>query len=225
MLFQVKFSSGYLACQFDGNLLKLSDMKHNLKERTLVLIKPDGVQRSLIGEIIKRFERTGLKLVALKFILATEAQASEHYKKDDVWFKAKGDLRIRQRQEKNLPVEKEAIEYGRDIITANVQFITAGPIAAMIWEGNKAVGIVKKLVGGTEPLTSDVGTIRGDLTVDSYDLSNTDERCVRNLIHCTDDPNEAQREIDIWFAGNEILNYRHIAEQMLYDINLDGILE
>lgn len=199
--------------------------KHPKYEKTLVLIKPDGVQRGLIGEIVRRIERTGLKLVALKFILATEAQGTEHYKKDDEWCQKKGDLRVSQRQEKGLPIEKAAIEYGRDIFLANVHFITAGPIVAMMWEGNKAVGIVKKLVGGTEPLTSDVGTIRGDLTVDSYDISNSDERCVRNLIHCTDDPKEAQREIDIWFTPAEIIKYRHIAEQMLYDVNLDGILE
>jgi len=194
-------------------------------ERSLVLVKPDGVQRSLIGEIVRRIERTGLKLVALKFILATEAQGLEHYKKDDEWCIKKGELRVSQRQASGRPVEKEAIEYGRDIYRANVHFITAGPVIAMIWEGNKAVGIVKKLVGGTEPLTSDVGTIRGDLTVDSYDISNDDERCVRNLIHCTDVPSEAQREIDIWFKPEEIIKYRHIAEQMLYDVNLDGILE
>lgn len=197
----------------------------NRKERTLVLIKPDGVQRSLIGEIIKRIERTGLKLSALKFVIATEEQGWAHYKKDDVWLKKKGELRANQRKEKGLPVVKDVMEYGRDIVLANVKFITAGPIVAMVWEGNKAVGMVKKIVGGTEPLTSDVGTIRGDLTVDSYDLSDADERCVRNLLHCTDDAKEAQREIDIWFTPEELLDYRHLTEQMLYDVNLDGILE
>ena len=195
------------------------------KERTLVIIKPDGVQRGLVGELIHRIERTGLKLVAAKFILGTKEQGFEHYKKDEAWLQSKGELRVKQRTEAGKPIEKPAREYGMDIVNANVSFITCGPIFPMIWEGNKAVGIVKKIVGGTEPLTSDVGTIRGDLTIDSYDLSNEDDRCVRNLIHCTDDPKESDREIAIWFKPEEIIDYRHIGEQMLYDVNLDGILE
>jgi nucleoside-diphosphate kinase len=95
----------------------------------------------------------------------------------------------------------------------------------MIIEGNQAVAIVKKLVGGTEPTTSDVGTIRGDLTVDSYELANTDERAIRNLIHCSDKPEEAEREIDIWFNKEEILSYKLNMEKILYDVNLDGIKE
>jgi nucleoside-diphosphate kinase len=87
------------------------------------------------------------------------------------------------------------------------------------------VDIVKKIVGGTEPLTSDVGTIRGDLTVDSYEISNIDGRAVRNLVHCSDEKEEALREISIWFEDGEIIKYKHIAERMLYDVNLDGLLE
>jgi nucleoside-diphosphate kinase len=112
-----------------------------------------------------------------------------------------------------------------DIVNANVNFVTAGPIVLMIWQGNKAVGIVKKIVGGTEPLTSDVGTIRGDFTIDSFEISDASERCVRNVIHCTDNPAEAEREIAIWFKPEEILNYRLMSEAILYDVNLDGILE
>lgn len=199
--------------------------QHRTKERTLVIIKPDGVQRSLIGEIIRRIEKTGLKLIALKFVVASKEQGYEHYKKDETWLAEKGALRVRQLEESGKHVTKPAREYGMDIVHANVKFITAGPVVLMVWEGNKSVGIVKKLVGSTEPLTSDVGTIRGDLTIDSYDLSNFDERCVRNLLHCTDDPQESAREIKIWFDPHELLTYRHIAEQMLYDVNLDGILE
>jgi nucleoside-diphosphate kinase len=95
----------------------------------------------------------------------------------------------------------------------------------MVWEGNQSVAVVKKLVGATEPATSDVGTIRGDLTLDSYDLAGTDERAVRNLVHCSDKAEEAQREIKIWFSDKEIINYRLVSEQVLYDVNLDGILE
>lgn len=198
---------------------------HPKKERTFVILKPDAIQRSLVGDIIGRIEKTGLKLVASKLIVATADQCWTHYNKDEEWFLKKGAKIIENRQAMNMPVEKDALEYGKDIIDALVKFMTSGPIMPMIWEGNQSVGIVKKLVGGTEPLTSDVGTLRGDFTIDSYELAGFDDRAVRNLIHCSDAPEEAQREIKIWFNENEAINYRLIAEQILYDVNLDGILE
>jgi len=200
-------------------------MSNSRKERTLVILKPDTVQRGLIGETIKRIEKTGLKLVALKFIMASEEQLWKHYNKDDEWFIKKGNLTIEQRKELGLAIEKEAIDYGKDIIKALINFMTCGPIVPMIFEGNQAAGIVKKLVGSTEPLTSDVGTLRGDYTIDSYGLASIDERAIRNLIHCSDPAEEADREISIWFKPEEILSYRLIAEQILYDVNLDSIKE
>jgi nucleoside-diphosphate kinase len=200
-------------------------MSNPKKERTLVILKPDAVQRGLIGETIKRIEKTGLKLVALKLVNASEEQLWAHYNKDDEWYQKKGSNTISEREKHGLPVEKEALEYGKDIIRALVKFMSCGPIVPMIWEGNKAVGIVKKLVGSTEPLSSDSGTIRGDYTIDSYELASLDDRAVRNLIHCSDPVSDAEREIPIWFTPEEILNYRLLAEQILYDINLDGIKE
>jgi nucleoside-diphosphate kinase len=199
--------------------------RHPKKERTFVFIKPDGVQRGLVGEIIKRFERTGLKLVTLKMMMLAEEKCWKHYNKDDAWYEKKGARSIEERRANNLPIEKEALEYGRDIIKALVVFMTSGPVVGMIWEGNKATGVVSKIVGTTEPLTSDVGTIRGDLTVDSYEISSVDSRAVRNLIHCSESPEEAEREIALWFDEKEIINYRLVQEQILYDVNLDGILE
>jgi len=194
-------------------------------EKTLVIVKPDGVQRSLVGEIIRRFERTGLKIVALKFFVPTEEQCWKHYNKTQEWFQEKGDRIVRERTERGMLVTKEAVEYGKDIVRQLAEFMTSGPVVAIVLEGNQSVGIVKKLVGGTEPTTSDVGTIRGDLTLDSYSLCSVDERAVRNLIHCSDKPEEAQREIQIWFQDDEIIQYRLVQEQILYDVNLDGILE
>jgi nucleoside-diphosphate kinase len=199
---------------------------HPKKERSYVMIKPDGIQRSLIGEIIKRIERTGLKIVALKMFVPSEDQCWKHYNKDDEWFLKKGTNTVEFRKKAGLPVEKEAIEYGKDIIGALVKFMTSGPVVGFVVEGNSAVTVVKKLVGGTEPATSDVGTIRGDFTIDSYGICDVDSRAVRNLIHCTDgDQVEAQREIDIWFSPSEITSYRLVQDEILYDVNLDGILE
>lgn len=200
-------------------------MTNPKKERTLVILKPDAVQRGLIGEIIKRIESTGLKLVALKMTMAQEEQCWKHYNKDDEWYQKKGDLTVENRKAAGMPIEKEAIEYGRDIIGALVKFMTCGPVVPMIWEGNQSVGIVKKLVGSTEPMSSDGGTIRGDYTIDSFGLANLDERAVRNLIHCSDQPEEAEREIKIWFTEAEVLKYRLFMESILYDVNLDGIKE
>lgn len=200
-------------------------MVHPSKERTFVIIKPDGVQRGLVGEILKRIERVGLKVSALKMVVPTEEQCWTHYNKDEAWFLKKGERTVNDRNAAGLVVDKEPVEYGKDIVRALVQFMTSGPVVAMVLSGNQAVGIIQKLVGGTEPLTSDVGTIRGDFTLDSYALSGQDERAVRNLIHSSDKPEEAEREIKIWFKPEEIIGYRQLNEEILYDVNLDGILE
>lgn len=200
-------------------------MNHPKTEKTFVIIKPDGVQRSFIGEIIKRFERTGLKIIALKMSVLDEGKLWKHYDKDDEWFLKKGTKVFESRKDAGLSVEKEPIEYGRDIIRALIKFMTSGPVIMMVVEGNSAVSVVKKLVGETEPSTSDVGTIRGDLTIDSYNICAIDDRAVRNLIHCSDEVENANREIALWFSQEEIINYRLVQEQILYDVNLDGILE
>ncbi len=198
---------------------------HPKHEKTFVIIKPDGVQRGLVGNIVRRFENTGLKLVHLSLQMLDEKKLWEHYGKDDAWFERKGKGIADDRAAAGLPVEKEPLEYGKDIIRALVKFMTSGPVVVMVLEGNQAVGVVKKLVGGTEPSTSDVGTIRGDLTVDSYAIAAIDDRAVRNLIHCSDAPEEAEREIALWLGKDAVLNYRLVGEQILYDVNLDGIME
>ncbi len=169
---------------------------HPKKERTFVAIKPDGVQRGLIGEVIKRLERVGLKLVALKMLVPESPHIERHYEK------------INEKIRKHL-----------------VKFMTSGPVIAMVWEGAHSVQIVRKIVGSTEPLTSDMGTIRGDFVLDSYAMSDTDGRSVRNIIHASGNVEEANAEINLWFTPKELINYRLVQEEILYDVNLDGILE
>jgi nucleoside-diphosphate kinase len=197
-------------------------MKH---ERTLVILKPDAVQRSLIGEIIGRFERVGLKFLALKMAIADEEKLKKHYYKDDEWFEQAGNRTIDALQKKGQEVKKSAIEYGKDIQKHLVDFLCSGPIVVMVLQGNKSVEIVRKIIGSTEPLKSDMGTIRGDYTIDSYDLSNFDGRAVRNLIHASDSVEQSEREIALWFDKEEILKYNLVQDKILYDINLDGIKE
>lgn len=202
---------------------------HPKKERTFVILKPDTIQRGLVGEIIQRFERIGLKIVGMKMHMADEAKLWDHYHKDDAWFLKKGERIVENKKALGHAIDKEAIEYGKDIIRVVVNYMKAGPVVSMVLEGNNAAAVVKRLVGGTEPATADTGTIRGDLAIDSYYLCDTDgSRGLRNLIHCTDpaDGEGAQeREIGIWFTEDEIVKYRLVTEAMLYDVNLDGILE
>lgn len=198
-------------------------MKTNVKkEQSLILIKPDGVQRSLVGEIIKRFEQRGLKISAMKMVQPTTAQCEEHYNKDDAWFERKGQGIVADLEKDGLTVEKPAIEYGRDIIRTIVRYMTAGPVVAIVAEGHAAPQVVTQLVGGTEPLNADIGTIRGDFTIDSYYIATIDNRAVRNLIHCSESNEEAEREMKIWFNENEVMEYQTAQEKILYDTSADG---
>lgn len=195
------------------------------QERSLVLLKPDTVQRSLVGEVIKRFEQTGLKISAMKMIVATEEQLLTHYNKTDEWYERKGKGIVEELTAQGKEITKEPIEYGKDIIRTIVHYMTAAPVVAMILEGNKAVSVVTKIVGTTEPSTSDVGTIRGDYTVDSYAHATFENRAVRNLVHQSESPEEAEREIAIWFKDEEIMNYVTAQERIMYDVNFDGTKE
>ncbi|MES2409464.1 MAG: nucleoside-diphosphate kinase [Patescibacteria group bacterium] len=198
---------------------------HPKKERTFVIIKPDGIQRGLVGEIIGRFERVGLKVVGMKFGMLDKDKIWKHYGKDDAWFLKKGTKIAEDRKAAGMVVDKEPIDYGKDIIRALEKFMTACPVVSLVLEGNQAVAVVVKMVGTTEPTTSDVGTIRGDLTLDSYQIAAVDDRAVRNLIHCSDTVENANNEIALWFEEKDLMTYKLVSEAILYDINLDGILE
>lgn len=201
-------------------------MTHFKEERTLVIIKPDGVQRSLIGEIIKRFERVGLKLAALNFTVPDQSLVEEHYLLDPNWKRIVGEKAI-QSYEKNgeTPPSDDPEELGDKVLAGLKKYMSSGPVVVMVWQGAHAVKLVRKLVGGTEPLSSDVGTIRGDFVLDSYKMSDTDGRSVRNLIHASGSLDEAKQEIDLWVSDDEIVSYELVQEKILYDVNLDGILE
>jgi nucleoside-diphosphate kinase len=200
--------------------------KHPKTERTLVVIKPDGVQRSLVGEIIGRFERIGLKLGAIKMMMLTPEFVEQHYTLDPEWRVKTGNKRIEAAKAKGEKIPSEDPLVITEIVLERLRkYMTSGPVIAMVWTGAHAVEIVRKLVGGTEPRTTDVGTIRGDYVLDSYEMSDLDNRSIRNLVHASGNVAEALKEIPHWFSQQEITDYKLVQEQVLYDVNLDGVRE
>lgn len=187
------------------------------QERTFVILKTDTIQRSLMGEVIARFERAGLKVTAMKLAMPSEELLQTHYNKDDEWFEKKGQGVVKDMEAQGMSVEKEPIEYGRDIIRTVVRYMTEAPVLAMVLEGSSAVNAVMKIVGTTEPTTADIGTIRGDYTVDSYAHATLEDRAVKNLIHCSDCVEEAERELSLWFGDDEIHDYVTAQERILYE--------
>jgi nucleoside-diphosphate kinase len=199
---------------------------HPKHERTLVIIKPDGIQRSLIGEIIKRYEQVGLKLIGVKMLVPTAELIEKHYTLDPEWRVKTGLKTIKGYTDKGLKPPYDDPKVITSIILKNlVNYMTKGPVIAMIWQGAHAVEIVRKLTGGTEPLAAaDIGTIRGDFTLDSYRMSDNDGRAVRNLVHASGSVKEAEDEIAHWFNKGEIIDYKLLLEQIVYDKELGGIL-
>ncbi len=199
---------------------------HPKQERTLVIIKPDGVQRSLIGEVIKRYEQIGLKMVAIKMVVPTPDSIEAHYTLDPEWRRITGEKRIKAALDRGEePPSRDPLEITDLVLKKLRKYMTSGPVIAMVWQGAHVVEIVRKLTGGTEPRTSDVGTIRGDFVLDSYTLSDRDDRSVRNIVHASGTADEAEKEIAHWFGPGEVVDYRLISDAILYDVNLDGIME
>lgn len=199
---------------------------HPSTERTLIIVKPDGVQRGLIGEVVKRYESVGLKLVGIKIGVPTAEKIEQHYTLDPEWRRITGEKTIESYKAKGMtPPSEDPLEITGVILQNLKTYMTSGPVVFMVWQGAHAVKIIRKITGGTEPLTSDVGTIRGDYVLDSYQMADLDGRAVRNVIHASGSPEEAQAEIKHWFLPSELVDYRLLQEGILYDVNLDGILD
>jgi nucleoside-diphosphate kinase len=159
----------------------------------------------------------------MKMMSATPELIEKHYTLDPEWRRVTGEKTIKGYKDKGLesPLQ-DPLEITRILLEKLITYMTSGPIIAMVWEGAHAVAIVRKITGGTEPLTSDVGTIRGDYVLDSYQMTDKDKRAVRNLVHASGSVKEAENEIKHWFKESEIIEYTHIQEKILYDINMDG---
>ena len=186
-------------------------------ERSLVVIKPDTVARSLVGEIISRFEKTGLKIVAMKMVWVDDKFAKQHYQLDESWAKNVYDKTKKSREAEGQPFPfKDHMEYGGMIQKWNATFLQEGPVIAMVIEGPHAVEIIRKMIGSTEPRQASPGTIRGDYAmIESYALANDKNRVLRNLAHASDSAETAQREIKLWFTPKELHTYKKDLDQHL----------
>ncbi len=187
-------------------------------EKTLVLVKPDGVARGLIGEILGRFERAGLKVVAMKMVHPSVEDVDRHYALTEEWMMAVfTKAKAKYESEGKTFGFQDHKAYGAEIKRGLVEFLRSAPIVALVLEGEMAVSLVRKLVGATEPASSAPGTIRGDYSHDTYALSNSQNRPLRNLIHASGNVEEANNEIKIWFTDTELYKYEHVNDGVQYD--------
>jgi len=187
-----------------------------VKENTLVVIKPDGVKRSITGEIISRFEKVGLKVIALKMVHIDEEQAGMHYIEDIDWMKTMGEKAKIGYEKRGETFDKDPLEHGKMIRRQLMEYMSMDPVIAMVLEGHNAVKQVRKMVGSTDPCSSAPGTIRGDYSFETFSMADQFERPIQNLIHASGEVEEAEREIKVWFKPEEISSWDRVDEALLY---------
>ena len=204
----------------------MSDKSSNIatkikKQRTFCMIKPDGVMRGLVGEIILRIEKAGLKVIALQMKQATDEQIIKHYPmSDQVWVDRLGEKGLSTFSDLSLDAEeylgtKDKSEVGKKVAKTLVKYMTSGPVVCMIVEGVQAIDMVRKLAGHTLPIKADMGTIRGDFSVDSPAVANLENRSIHNLFHASENAQEAENEIELWFSG-QAFDYIRTGEDVMY---------
>jgi nucleoside-diphosphate kinase len=186
------------------------------RERTLVLIKPDGVQRGLVGEILSRFERCGLKVIGMKMVYPNEKLAGDHYIADEDWLNTVGEKAKDAYKKQGVTVTKTNKEIGLQIRDQLIKYLVMSPVVAFVLEGHNAVKHVRKIVGATSPGDATPGTIRGDYSFDSYALADKKKRPIQNLIHASGEVHEAEREIGLWFKKEEIHSWKRVDDELLY---------
>lgn len=193
------------------------------EEKTVVIIKPDGVKRGLTGEIIRRIEQRGLKIVAMKMVRASREEMDRHYPKDREWITNLGQNTARSYEEYKISSTLQE-DYGTDDLFEIgtmvrewlVGFMTSGPLVKMVVSGLHAIPMVRKIIGPTIPSFAEMGTIRGDFSVDSPALANVQRRAVHNLAHASGNAEEAMHELAIWFRPEEIHDYKRVEEDIMF---------
>ncbi|HVW71841.1 MAG TPA: nucleoside-diphosphate kinase [Candidatus Paceibacterota bacterium] len=189
--------------------------KNPKEEKTYVMVKPDGVKKGLIGEVIRRFEQRDLKIVALEMFQPTTEQIDNHYPKDPAWIKRLGEKTISTYEKYGYDLmadfgTTEPEKIGPEIRKWLVDYMVSAPLVRMVVQGTHAVDMVRKISGPTMPYLADMGTLRGDYSNDSPALANAEKRAVMNLMHASETPEEAEHEIEYWFGKSPIYSYsRH----------------
>jgi nucleoside-diphosphate kinase len=191
------------------------------KERTVVLLKPDTVKRGLIGEITTRFEKVGLKIVAMKMVWVNQDLVAKHYPDNKDYLTAIGNKTLKTYEEYGQDAGEElgtrdAYEIGVMVRKWNMDFLSSGPVVAILLQGLHAVDNVRMMVGNTLPRFAVPGTIRGDYSMDSPILANMNKRPVKNMIHASGTVAEANFEAQLWFRENEIHDYKRVDEDIMY---------
>lgn len=200
----------------------MTKAKSKFVERTLVLLKPDVVQRGIIGEIISRFEKKGLKIVAMKMVWPTKEQSAAHYDQPEDAALALGERTIASFKERGIEMKETPMEIAKRIQSWLGSYLSNGPIVAMVLEGAHAIAYVRKLRGHVNPLQADVGTIVADYTIDSYFMADEGKRSVRTMVHASGSVEEANHEIGLWFKDDEIFDYSLAIEEILYSIDWEA---
>jgi nucleoside-diphosphate kinase len=190
-------------------------------EKTLIVIKDDGVARGVVGEILARYERAGLKLIAMKMLHPTKEIADKHYQATPEDLARMGGNTLRDAAEKGVDVKikfgtDNAEEIGKFIKKWLIEYLNEGPVIAFVLEGYSAIKVARKITGLTLPNEAAPGTIRGDLTHDNPELANFYDRPMRNLVHASGKPSEAEFEIKLWFTHEELLEYKRVDEEVMF---------
>ncbi|MDP3963251.1 MAG: nucleoside-diphosphate kinase [bacterium] len=194
---------------------------HPKEERTLLLVKPDGVKRGLTGEIIRRIEMRGFKVIGMAMVWATRDQIEGHYDNSAAFLKTIGGKTKATYERYGLDVVSEMgtdddEEIGRMVRAWLVDFMLSGPIVKIAIKGVHVIEGIRKLCGNTMPSQAEMGTIRGDFSTDSAACANRDRRTVRNLVHASGTHEEAQKELAYWFEPDELHDYKRAEEDIMY---------
>ena len=191
------------------------------QEKTVVLMKPDTVKRGLVGEILSRIEKAGFKIIALKMVWVDADLVAKHYPDNKDYLTSVGKKTLKSYEEYGMdPNEelgtKDAYEIGKMVRQWNMEFLSSGPVVAVLLQGLHAVDAVRMMVGNTLPRFAGPGTIRGDYSLDSPILANLNKRTVKNMIHASGTVEEAQFEEELWFRRNEIHDYKRADEEIMF---------
>ena len=196
-------------------------MEHPKEEKTVLIIKPDGVKRGLVGDIISQIEKRGLKIIALEMIQATRDQVDSHYPKDEKWIRRLGEKTLNNYRNFGFDAEQELgtedeLEIGNNVRNWLIDYLTSGPMVKMVVKGIHAIDMVRKLAGKSMPSEAEMGTIRGDFSVDDATAANRDKRAIHNIVHASETSEEASHEISFWFAPEDVYDYKRAEEDIMF---------